>query len=437
MLFYTVENHFDSVFDQTYIEDAAFCQSLCYEVLYAYVYKLPDVEYAVERMLHDPTDGSIITSTTYYIPNEFYNDYPSSIVLSDDRFFRLDRPENTRCVLEDYKMCHFHNENFEALWLELRSELTNCQDQYAAEKTRKMLQSLLPEKVTSCVRQLLLEGITPFPYKVAKALDPCIYRNIEYDTWSEMRRELRMRHWNIGHNLQVGSKCRVRLYSNQVTPYVCHIQDIRMNSGKCSVFIEELAEKRCVPFSAITAMEYANPHGRYHHHYHHNHRDHHNNHGQTPFTKKSSSHNSGVYSKKSSNKDGGSNSTIKYEYSKQAKNAPLSDFGKCGISTKSKAICADDDKDGGKNHLDLSNVAHHLTSTSNFRPNGYEIIAAPVILGGNGNSGGSRTTPSKVVNNGNHRNNNHGGGSGHHYSGGPKGGAQKGKLMSGGGGKSK
>lgn len=31
-------------------------------------------------------------------------------------------------------------------------------------------------------------GIAPFPYKVAKALDPNIYRNIAYDTWTEMRR---------------------------------------------------------------------------------------------------------------------------------------------------------------------------------------------------------------------------------------------------------
>lgn len=31
-------------------------------------------------------------------------------------------------------------------------------------------------------------GTAPFPYKVAKALDPSIYRNIAYDTWTEMRR---------------------------------------------------------------------------------------------------------------------------------------------------------------------------------------------------------------------------------------------------------
>lgn len=37
-------------------------------------------------------------------------------------------------------------------------------------------------------KDLLDNGITPFPYKVAKALDPDIYRNIEFDVWSELRR---------------------------------------------------------------------------------------------------------------------------------------------------------------------------------------------------------------------------------------------------------
>lgn len=30
--------------------------------------------------------------------------------------------------------------------------------------------------------------LAPFPFKVAKALDPNIYRNIEYDSWGETRR---------------------------------------------------------------------------------------------------------------------------------------------------------------------------------------------------------------------------------------------------------
>ena len=29
----------------------------------------------------------------------------------------------------------------------------------------------------------------PFPFRVAKALDPDIYRNVEYDTWYEGKKE--------------------------------------------------------------------------------------------------------------------------------------------------------------------------------------------------------------------------------------------------------
>jgi hypothetical protein len=38
------------------------------------------------------------------------------------------------------------------------------------------------------VKELLAQGATPFPYKVAKALDQNIYRNIEFDTWNDIRR---------------------------------------------------------------------------------------------------------------------------------------------------------------------------------------------------------------------------------------------------------
>lgn len=39
-----------------------------------------------------------------------------------------------------------------------------------------------------CCLQEQAAVVAPFPYKVAKALDPNIYRNIEYDTWTEIRR---------------------------------------------------------------------------------------------------------------------------------------------------------------------------------------------------------------------------------------------------------
>ena len=36
--------------------------------------------------------------------------------------------------------------------------------------------------------EALTNFLIPFPYKVAKALDPEIYRNIEYDVWTNERR---------------------------------------------------------------------------------------------------------------------------------------------------------------------------------------------------------------------------------------------------------
>ena len=38
------------------------------------------------------------------------------------------------------------------------------------------------------VKDLLSVGVTPFPYKVAKSLDPDIYRNVEYDVWNDCKR---------------------------------------------------------------------------------------------------------------------------------------------------------------------------------------------------------------------------------------------------------
>lgn len=44
------------------------------------------------------------------------------------------------------------------------------------------------EEMNMNVKELLAQGATPFPYKVAKALDQNIYRNIEFDIWNDFRR---------------------------------------------------------------------------------------------------------------------------------------------------------------------------------------------------------------------------------------------------------
>ena len=36
--------------------------------------------------------------------------------------------------------------------------------------------------------QIVVKNIPPFPYRIAKALDPNIYRNTDFDIWHEIRR---------------------------------------------------------------------------------------------------------------------------------------------------------------------------------------------------------------------------------------------------------
>ncbi|XP_036318746.1 uncharacterized protein LOC118733464 [Rhagoletis pomonella] len=264
-VFYTPERHFDSVFTCDYIKDAAICQAICYEILYKDLYKLPDVAFAVEHMLHSPTLESM-----EYTSESNENGYCTRIHLTDGRVFNFDLPHETNCILENYELCHFHYTNFPRLSDDLHREMkihTHCDDY---EKTLcKTAESLLPHKYISCVRQLLQEGITPFPYKVAKALDPNMYRNIEFDAWNEQRKEQKLQNWYNGdtnfklircqqtrvHKIfQVGAKCHVKLCKSENDVYTCHIQEIAVDKGYCIVFIEQLGEKRLVPYDSLTPL---------------------------------------------------------------------------------------------------------------------------------------------------------------------------------------
>lgn len=236
-VFLTTERHFDSVYSIKDIEKASFCQALVYEILYLTVFKIPDVMLSVERMLHDPMGESI-----HLISNE-------NAICNDGRQFKLDRSTNTRCILENYKLCHFHNRDFD-LFRE-RIQINGDKNEHG---NHRLSQSLLPLKDISCVRQLLNLGITPFPYKVAKALDPDIYRNIEFDSWSDVRKQKRFKNWYIeSQNLQVGVKCLVKLSKSQINLSNCHIQEMHMD-GSCIVFVEELGEKQIVQYNALQPL---------------------------------------------------------------------------------------------------------------------------------------------------------------------------------------
>ncbi|XP_055586399.1 uncharacterized protein LOC129739048 isoform X2 [Uranotaenia lowii] len=189
------------------------------------------------------------------------------VLTADGRKFILSKAENTDCVLDNYKLCHFHNKDDFAVIAGIyknRKNETNAKDfrnirnNYGKDMISKdwvLANPILSEKHISCVRQLIKEGITPFPYKVAKALDPSIYRNIEFDSWSDKRREIKYRNWYCGGScLQIGVKCMVRLDKKDDRPSICYIQDMQPNRGPCIVYIEEIAACRTVSFDQLQPL---------------------------------------------------------------------------------------------------------------------------------------------------------------------------------------
>lgn len=123
-------------------------------------------------------------------------DDPSKYQKQSGEIVEFDSHADTNCVLKDPKTCHFHNQtNFEEIVNENKDAITviNRTDEPGRLKIFKPIDGFLHDMEKSCVRQLLDEHITPFPYKVAKALDPSIYRNTEFELWSENRKEQRLK----------------------------------------------------------------------------------------------------------------------------------------------------------------------------------------------------------------------------------------------------
>lgn len=196
-VFYSADKHFDSIYTKENIEIAAKCQGLIFEVLYKEVFQLPDVNYAVERMLHDQNEE--ITKPL--------QDDKSKYQTMSGKIKSFDSSEATSCVLENSQMCHYHNRNNFKEFVDSYSAsfITNQRTFVAADGTmrpRRKVDGFLHDREKSCVRQLLDEKITPFPYKVAKALDRSIYRNIEFDMWNDNRNELRSK-WLEGNPIDV------------------------------------------------------------------------------------------------------------------------------------------------------------------------------------------------------------------------------------------
>lgn len=105
------------------------------------------------------------------------------------------------------------------------------------------------EKRANCadMKELLDSNITPFPFKVAKALNPTLYRNTEYDIWLNNKREKFYGRWN-NWEFKVGSKCLVTIDNHD---YYCYIQHIGTKYDPVEVYVKDLAKKVSVGFNQL------------------------------------------------------------------------------------------------------------------------------------------------------------------------------------------
>ncbi|XP_008185359.1 putative bifunctional UDP-N-acetylglucosamine transferase and deubiquitinase ALG13 isoform X1 [Acyrthosiphon pisum] len=105
------------------------------------------------------------------------------------------------------------------------------------------------EKRATCtdMKELLEYGITPFPFKVAKALTPKLYRNTEYDIWLNNKKEKFYGRWN-NWEFKEGSKCMVFIGTQG---YHCYIQRIHGKNEPVEVYVKDLAKKIYVEYDQL------------------------------------------------------------------------------------------------------------------------------------------------------------------------------------------
>ncbi|XP_076648689.1 uncharacterized protein LOC143356681 isoform X2 [Halictus rubicundus] len=231
-LCHTPQKQYESIYTQDFVATAAYCQSIVYQVLYKGVFNMANLETTVHKMLHDRTAS-----------------------FRHDKFFLKGNLEiRERLTAEIYNKVESGND-----------ELDDAQG--------------------------VTKNIPPFPYRVAKALDPNIYRNTDFDIWYEIRKEVKNAGWtrHNSHELQVGGKCLIQMdfnendfdRANNKNVYVSsiekdvnhndtkalqktdkqdpiflygHIQEMSKNQGPVLVFIEELGEKKIVPYGALKPL---------------------------------------------------------------------------------------------------------------------------------------------------------------------------------------
>ncbi|XP_078068222.1 OTU domain-containing protein 4 isoform X2 [Mustelus asterias] len=205
LLCFSNGNHYDSVYPRTFVDAAALCQSILYEMLYQNVFKV-DVSAVMPAVL----DANSEVNEEHLNASE-------------------DSDSETEIVMFGGKTA---NEN----------EMTGFKLQ-SCNKTQKKLQ----------MKSESSAHIT-FPRKVLRAFNPNVYRNIEYEVWQKSEQAQQKRDYSIAAGMQytVGDKCKVCLDNGKC--YNAHIQAVNPDNGPFVVYIEQLGEKHSVPLQNLRPL---------------------------------------------------------------------------------------------------------------------------------------------------------------------------------------
>ncbi|KAM9126902.1 UDP-N-acetylglucosamine transferase subunit ALG13-like [Pangshura tecta] len=212
--------HYDSVYTKQFQADAAVCQAVLYEILYKDVFGMDEEE--------------LRTAVEMFRSGAKKNRNSVSVGSEDANFDCL--PEKASKTSSERRV-----EDWES----------NDTDNPAEDKLRQGTEEAKPPENPSKM---------PFPYKVLKALDPEIYRNVEFDVWLDSRKELQKTDYMVfaGRQYYLGDKCQVRLEPGGKY-YNAHIQEVGHDGNMVTVFIEELAEKHIVPLANLKPVTQVNP----------------------------------------------------------------------------------------------------------------------------------------------------------------------------------
>ncbi|KAJ7396146.1 putative bifunctional UDP-N-acetylglucosamine transferase and deubiquitinase ALG13 [Pitangus sulphuratus] len=212
--------HYDSVYTKQFQENAAICQALLYEILYKDVFGMDEEE---------------LRSAVEVFRSGSKKNRNSGRVGSEDA--------NFGCLHE--KVSRNPSEKRVDDWE--GNDADNPEEAKFKQGIEEEKPSEIPPKM-------------PVPYKVLKALDSAIYRNVEFDVWLDSRKELQKADYMVfaGRQYFLGDKCQVRLEPGEKY-YNAHIQEVGQDSNTLTVFVEELAEKHTVPLANLKPVTQVAP----------------------------------------------------------------------------------------------------------------------------------------------------------------------------------